>query len=287
MSIEWLKSTNIRKLSMKVGIPIAVGTYAIVSLYAILRIFYELFFTPIYFISRDYELALIVALLNVFCFLPLFISKLRLRLLKLNLLIAAFAYFLIFVLGATDLPRFWARPLEVSDRLSRADAIIVLDTGYVEDRFVYGAELYKQGYADTLVTFMPKELNTFLGKRNGVPSENIFHLSGGANTYWQAVVAKKFFEERGWKKGILVTVSYHMLRARKAFDKQRLKVLSAPIPDSLWYSQPGRFINDRNFRGKKMADYGLWDRFKIRHTWAMQMLHEYTGLVYYYLRSYI
>ena len=265
-----------------IGLTLYVTAYA----YVILRIFYELFFTPIYFITRGYELTLMLILFNAFCFWPLLVPSLTYKILKRNLLVTVFTYLFIFLIGTTNLEKVLAKPLEVSDKLSKADAIIVLDAGYVDIRFAYGAELYRRGYAGSLVTFMPEIYGRFLAKNNGVPPEKVFYLSGGVNTHKQAVLAKRLFDERGWRKGILVTNSYHMLRARQAFRKQGLEVMCAPVPDSIWYGQPGRFINKWS-SGKKLEDYSFWDRFAIRHTWMMQILHEYTGLLYYCLRGYI
>jgi len=109
-------------------------------------------------------------------------------------------------------------------------------------------------------------------QRYSVPLEAVFPVSRPQSTYDEAIITKGLFKEKHWKKGILISMPYHMLRAGKTFEKQGLAMCLAPVPDRQWYHPAG---------------YDLRSKFWLRQIWFRDIVHEYTGLVYYYLKGYI
>ncbi len=149
--------------------------------------------------------------------------------------------------------------LVVSDPLQPADALLPLAGG--QERVVYAAELFNQGYADWLIaTDMPlnvpgvRESYGELVKREatwqGVPEERILAAPGTAETtYQEALAVRQLAEERGLRSLIVVTDPFHTRRARMAFREafrdSGIAVTVRPVneseyhPDSWWQTRDG------------------------------------------------
>jgi uncharacterized SAM-binding protein YcdF (DUF218 family) len=139
----------------------------------------------------------------------------------------------------------YRKPINTIDS---ADAIVVLsgmleineigDSTYVEwgdpDRFFGGIALFKAGKAQKLVFTGGKmpwdkakktegEVLKSYAISNGIPSEKIFVTKDVENTAEEGVAVKELIGTS--KRIILVTSAYHMYRAQRLFEKQRVKVI--------------------------------------------------------------
>jgi uncharacterized SAM-binding protein YcdF (DUF218 family) len=139
----------------------------------------------------------------------------------------------------------YRKPISAIDS---ADAIVVLsgmleinevgDSTYVEwgdpDRFFGGIALFKAGKAQKLIFTGGKmpwdktkktegEVLKEYAISNGIPSEKIFVTKDVENTADEALAVKELI--RPSKRIILVTSAYHMLRARRLFEKQGIEVI--------------------------------------------------------------
>jgi uncharacterized SAM-binding protein YcdF (DUF218 family) len=132
--------------------------------------------------------------------------------------------------------------------IDSADAIVVLsgmlgineigDSTYIEwgdpDRFFGGVALFKAGKAQKLVFTGGKmpwdkvkktegEVLKEYAISNGIPSEKILVTKDVENTADEALAAKELISPD--KRIILVTSAFHMIRARKLFEKQGFIVI--------------------------------------------------------------
>ena len=139
----------------------------------------------------------------------------------------------------------YRKPISTIDS---ADAIVVLsgmlgineigDSIYIEwgdpDRFFGGVALFKAGKAQKLVFTGGKmpwdkvkktegEVLKEYAISNGISSEKILVTKDVENTADEAVAAKELISPD--KRIILVTSAFHMIRARKLFEKQGLIVI--------------------------------------------------------------
>ena len=129
-----------------------------------------------------------------------------------------------------------------------ADAIIVLGSGLRRDgragdalwrRSLWGAELYKQGYADVVIctggigrghTRSESDACRAILIEEGVPAEAIFIEEKSHSTEENALYAQEIMTEKNLSTAILVTDSFHMLRASWIFDIQGVAHTRAPVP---------------------------------------------------------
>lgn len=211
----------------------------------------------------------------------------RIRILK-TIIICLSLYFLIFY---TPLMWIIAAPLNISQAPSAADCIVVFaggvgESGHAgqgyEERVKYAFELYKKGFAKYLLfssgySYVYKEpfMMQVLAVSLGVPKEAIILEERATNTYENVKFSNQKATARGWDKVILVSSPYHMLRASLVFKKiaGNMKVIYSPVPNSLFYSHP-----DKYQFGKR-----TWRRIDIVQIRAI--LHEYMGIVYYWLKG--
>ena len=139
----------------------------------------------------------------------------------------------------------YRKPISAIDN---ADAIVVLsgmlgineigDSTYIEwgdpDRFFGGIALFKEGKAQKLVFTGGKmpwdkvkktegEVLKEYAISNGIPAEKIFVTNNVENTADEALAVKELISPN--KKIILVTSAFHMIRARKLFEKQGFIVI--------------------------------------------------------------
>jgi len=248
--------------------------YFFVNLYVIVHLFHAIFLPPRYFGSFYAERVLVLTLFGTGYILPLLLSRLRAKAIRFNLAVALIVLVLIISIGSTNLVISIAKPLVVSDGLTKADVIIVLGGPFFWSRVEYAVELYRLGYADKLLVMgIGKQGTAVFVQRYSIPPEAITAISRPQSTYDEAIITKRFFEQRYCNKGILVSMPCHMLRAGKTFRNQGLVVSLAPIPSRRWYRYPFRL--------------GSEDKFWLRQIWYRDVIHEYLGLVYYYLKGYI
>jgi len=87
------------------------------------------------------------------------------------------------------------------------------------------------------------------------------------NTYDNIKFSSEILKEKKWRNAILVSSPYNMLRASLVSKKiaPGIHFIYAPIPYSIFY--------------------GDGNTIHLKHIFAI--LHEYTGIVYYWFKGYI
>ncbi len=182
-------------------------------------------------------------------------------------------------------PLLWfvGKPLLVQDSPDRADAVVVFAGGVGEsgspgegyqERVMDGVEWFKEHKAPTVFfisgytkTFREVNIMQALAESLGVPPSAILTETRVHQTYDYVLRVKERAAERGWHSILLVTSPYHTRRAALTFSKiaPELKVLLIPQRKSSFYSREGA-IEIRQIDG---------------------ILHEYVGILLYWLRGWI
>lgn len=139
-----------------------------------------------------------------------------------------------------------------NDIISKSDAIIMLEgDGY--HRCSKAIELYKSGFADTLVfsggiinhpygSFPFNEVLPYLLK-GGIPFESIIHEKKSQHTREQAIEVIKLAVSNKWSKLILVASHYHQYRAYLTFLKEiidskiNIILFNAPANNLKWFKE--------------------------------------------------
>lgn len=149
----------------------------------------------------------------------------------------------------TPLPNAVARRVAVVSRVNRGDAIVVLGASVYRDgtlsdpsirRMMVGLLLYHQGWAPLLVLSGPSyagspveaEVRAEWAKQLGVPSRAILLETRAQTTAEEASNIATTLRQRGAKRILLVSDTFHLARAVPAFEKERLIVWPAAA-DSL------------------------------------------------------
>lgn len=134
------------------------------------------------------------------------------------------------------------------DYVRSADVIIVLGAGIREDgtanlaltrRSLWAAQRYREGYADAILCSggiapdRPRSeaeacRDVLMGA--GVPEEAIVLEMASRSTEENALYSAPIMKEQGWADAVLVTDSYHMLRAEWLFEGLGLVVAGSPVP---------------------------------------------------------
>jgi uncharacterized SAM-binding protein YcdF (DUF218 family) len=161
--------------------------------------------------------------------------------------------------------------LTASDAPERADVIRVL--GGSPDRYIYGIELYKRGYAPKIIfsmwdNYLPlfhrsiSEAVHDYALAEKIP-ESAVEITSALSTYNEAMLTKEMIEKNGFKSVLVVSSPYHMRRASMIFHHvigKEAKLTFVAVP-------PG------------------WTDFKTEW-WkdeesTVAVIHEYVGIVYY------
>jgi len=145
--------------------------------------------------------------------------------------------------------------LVVSDPLTKADAIVVLDGDYPEhERLLRAVQLWQQGYAPKVIlsakladwqTHEDYPAWRHAMKSKVLPADALAVVGHNADsTKEEAEKLLPYLQDHGIRKVIIVTSSYHTRRARSVFEKAwresgiRLNVASAESskfhPDEWW-----------------------------------------------------
>jgi len=165
-------------------------------------------------------------------------------------IIAFFVCVLIFVTHSLWMP-LPAKLLLVKDNIHKADAILVLSGDWSFGREKKAVELYKKGFADTIIRIFEKENQALDVMRElfdveatqkeayrryfesrGAPKEAlILGRTVATSTFDELKAAKGIVLKNRFKSIILVTSSYHMKRslmtARWIFKDQDIKIYNA------------------------------------------------------------
>jgi uncharacterized SAM-binding protein YcdF (DUF218 family) len=156
-----------------------------------------------------------------------------------NLLVAGAILILLVVLTYTFRSQVLtgvADLLVVNDRLQPADVIFLLNGDY-NTRPFYASDLYKQGLAPAIVIarsenlpaaelgLVPNDTDIAVGvmEKLGVPADKIVVLpvpGGVTSTFDEAIVLRRYIETNNIHMVILVTSTFHTLRAKWIFDRE-------------------------------------------------------------------
>jgi uncharacterized SAM-binding protein YcdF (DUF218 family) len=133
-------------------------------------------------------------------------------------------------------------------RLEPADAIVVLGGGFrpgsLNDpslqRLVHGVRLQRQGLAPLLVVSgvapavgpSEAEVRAQFARSLGVPATAVLALTGANTTREEAVRARAELGPRGVRSVLLVSSSFHLVRARGAFEREGFEVFPAPADNA-------------------------------------------------------
>lgn len=190
--------------------------------------------------------------------------------------------FLFALIFYTPLLWFAGGPLKISDKLQKADAIVVLGGGVGEtgnpgkstiERSRYAAELYQAGWAPAIIfssgyvySYQEAEDMKLIATSSDVPPKAILLETKSSNTYENVQFVKDILYQKGWRSILLISAPYHMRRAALVFRKvaPEIKVRYLPVQKCDFYE-----------RGR---------RLQVRQLFAL--LHEVGGILYYWWKGY-
>lgn len=189
-------------------------------------------------------------------------------------------YLLIFY---TPLVWFLARPLKISDLPEKSDTIVVFAGGVgesgqagqgYEERVLHAIDLYKKHFAKKLIfssgyvyAFQETDVMKVLALSLGVPEKDIILEKRATNTFQNIKYTKEIMEEHIWNSALVVSSPYHMRRVELVYKKVApgIKISLTPVPNSLFY--------------------GNEKKVEVKHLKAV--MHEYLGILYYFIKGYI
>lgn len=197
------------------------------------------------------------------------------------------------VIFYTSLVWFLAKPLNISGRPEKADAIVVFGGGVgesgkagqgYEERVQHAVGLYKKSYANKIIfssgsmyffeeVFVMKSLAISLG----IPEKAIILEDKAKNTYENVKFIKEIIQKEKMSDILLVSSPYNMRRASLVFNKiaKDIRVIYAPVPNSMFYAHPGKDMNGRR----------IWEKISMRQ--IKGIIHEYLGIIYYFWKGWI
>lgn len=178
---------------------------------------------------------------------------------------------------------FLASPLKISEVPQKVDVILVFGGGVGEtgspgkstiERARYAAELYKQGYADKIIFssgytygYNDAENMRLFAMSMGVPGQDIALEQKANSAYENVVFSREILIQNNYKAILLISSPYNMRRAEMVFNKigRDINVIHTPVNNNQFY--------DRN-EGVRLEQ-------------IKAIMHEYLGIVYYWIKGYI
>jgi uncharacterized SAM-binding protein YcdF (DUF218 family) len=219
------------------------------------------------------------------------------------------ALFILFFFSNTWISEALMRSLEWQNipegELPNASAIVVLggavlpqvpprpwvEVGEEGDRILYGAKLYLEGKAPTLILSGgridwknggPSESKDMaeIAQVMGVPKSAILEDPTSLNTYENAVNVRKILDSQGIERRVLlVTSAVHLPRSLAIFQRQGINAIPAPT-DFTTIEQESEEITWQTALLKSLPDAG-------RLAYSTRALKEYIGIVIYRLRGWL
>jgi len=189
-------------------------------------------------------------------------------------------YFLVF---STPFLWFLASPLKISETPQKADVILVFGGGVGEtgspgkstiERARYAVYLYKDGYSQNIIfssgytyIYNDAENMKLFAVSMGVPEKNIILEEKANNSYENVMFSKKILNENKWRSVLLVSSLYNMRRTELVFNKcaKNIKVIYAPVDKTQFYDRTGG----------------------VKFEQIKAIMHEYLGIIYYWVKGYI
>ncbi len=197
--------------------------------------------------------------------------------------VAAALCFIYAVFFHTPFIWFVAKPLQISDTPQRSDVIVALGGGVGEsgkvgqgyqERVERAVRLYDRHFADHILyssgyRYLMKEAHIMktLSIGMGVSEQGITIDDVSYNTHEMVLSLRDLAEKNGWRKIILISSPYHMLRLKLLCDKHLInaRVFYVPVEDSEFYAR-GRSMKLEQIKG---------------------IIQEYLAIVYYKIKNYI
>ncbi len=176
-----------------------------------------------------------------------------------------------------------ARPLQVHEPLTPADAIVVFAGGVgesgkagggTEERVQHAVDVYRRGLATHLVlssgyvySFPEAQVMRSLATQQGVPDEAIVLEERSTDTHQNVEYVNDIMKRQGWRSALLVSSPYHMRRALLTWRKAapEVRVVPAAPPRSQFYDH---------------ARGASFDQVRA-------IVHEYAAIVTYWFRGWI
>lgn len=195
--------------------------------------------------------------------------------------------FLYLIIFYTSLVWILARPLKIIQSPKKVDAIVVFAGGVgesgkagqgYEERVAHAVELYRQGYSNILIFssgssyFLEEALiMKAIAVSLKIPEDSIIIEDKAKNTYDNVRFTKEILDSRKMSSILLVSSPYHMRRALAVFNKtaREVKVISSPVPNSLFYEYPKKGLK------------------KINISQVGGIVHEYLGILNYWWKGWI
>jgi len=189
-------------------------------------------------------------------------------------------YFLVF---KTSFVWFLANPLKIVNFPKNVDAIVVFGGGVGEtgnpgkstvERARYATELYHKGYSDKIIfssgytyEYNDAENMRLFALSMNVPGEDIILEQQANSAYENVMFSKEILDKFRWGSILVVSSPYNMRRLQFVFKKQakNIRVTYAPVKKSQFYDRTG---------GTTIGQ-------------IKAIIHEYLGIVYYWLKGYI
>jgi len=209
----------------------------------------------------------------------LFYKRLKIKILKIGLTVV-----LLHVIAfKTPILWFMASPLKMSQLPEKADAIVVFAGGVgesgrpgqgYEERVERAIELYKNGYSNHIIfstgfrySIQEADIMKALAVSLGIPHNAIILEKKASNTYENAKFSGAIIKNRKWGKVLLISSPYNMRRAMLVFKSlyPDVEVIPTPMMRSHYYAHTTG-ANIKQYRG---------------------IIHEYVGILYYWLKGYI
>jgi len=184
----------------------------------------------------------------------------------------------------TGINKILILPLEREEAPQSADVIIILGGGVVKDtrslpwsvqeRARRGIEIYRQGYADTIIvagglvkgeSYTESEIMKAYIKVLGVAPGDVFEENASKSTYENALNSLAIMDSYGWETALLVTSDYHTERACRVFEKLKADITCiSASPEAAFADDPFRRLVD-----------------------ARSIFREYVAVIYYFIRGYL
>lgn len=134
------------------------------------------------------------------------------------------------------------------DRAEKADAIVVLGARVLPNgepadslrtRTLQAAKLYRDGIAPVIICTggvgdnppAESKVSAALAAQNGVPQQDLILEEHSTSTRENAEYAARICRERGWKRVVVVSDPYHLLRASREFERAGLVPYTSPALD--------------------------------------------------------
>lgn len=178
---------------------------------------------------------------------------------------------------------FIASPLKIEEMPQKADAIVVFGGGVGEkgspgkstiERARLSAELYKDKFSRRIVyssgyiyKYNDAENMKLIAVSMGVPQEDIILEKEANSTYQNVKNTAQIARRNGFSTIILISSPYNMRRASLVFNRMAkdICVIYVPVPEPEFYHR------EMPIRGEQIG----------------AIIHEYLGIIYYFIKGYI